>query len=156
MAESPDELLHRYLAQRGLKSTRQRSLIASTFLGAGGHLDVDQLLGRVRASDPKVSAATVYRTMKLLTECGLAHAQSFGDGHTRYESAFNREHHDHLICTDCGAIVEFENDRIEALQDSVARRHGFRVTRHKLELYGLCRECQRRASAKGTGSRGAV
>ena len=150
MTESPDELLQRYLAQRGLKSTRQRSLIVETFLGAGGHLDVDQLLLRVRAKDPRVSAATVYRTMKLLTECGLAHAQRFGDGHTRYESAFNREHHDHLICTGCGAIVEFENDRIEALQDSVARRHGFRVTHHKLELYGLCRECQAAIGRKGT------
>ncbi|MHB1844482.1 MAG: Fur family transcriptional regulator [Deltaproteobacteria bacterium] len=148
LAESPDELLQRFLAERGLKSTRQRSLIVNTFLGGtGGHLDVDELLRRVRESDPKVSAATVYRTMKLLTECGLAHAQRFGDGHTRYESAFNREHHDHLICTSCGAIVEFENDRIEALQDAVARRHGFAVTRHKLELYGLCRECQPARSA---------
>ncbi len=142
MDGNPDELLQRYLAERGLKSTRQRSLIVNTFLGASGHLDVDELLRRVRESDPRVSAATVYRTMKLLADCGLAHAQRFGDGHTRYESALNRDHHDHLICTSCGAIVEFENDRIEALQDAVARRHGFKVTRHKLELYGLCRGCQ--------------
>jgi Fur family ferric uptake transcriptional regulator len=142
MAESPSELLQHYLSQRGLKSTRQRTLIVDTFLAAGGHLDVDQLLARVRQTDPRVSAATVYRTMKLLTECGLAHAQRFGDGHTRYESAFNRQHHDHLICTSCGEIVEFENDKIEALQDLVARRHGFVVNDHKLELYGLCRACQ--------------
>jgi Fur family ferric uptake transcriptional regulator len=142
MAEKPSELLQRYLSQRGLKSTRQRGLIVDTFLAASGHLDVDDLLGRVRKADPRVSAATVYRTMKLLTECGLAHAQRFGDGHTRYESAFNRDHHDHLICTSCGDIVEFENDKIEALQDTVARQHGFVVTDHKLELYGLCRSCQ--------------
>ena len=148
MAESPSELLQRYLTQHGLKSTRQRGLIVDTFLAASGHLDVDQLLARVRKADPRVSAATVYRTMKLLTECGLAHAQRFGDGHTRYESAFNREHHDHLICTACGEIVEFENDKIEALQDLVARRHGFVVTEHKLELYGLCRKCQSRETGR--------
>lgn len=142
MSDSPAELLQAYLSQRGLKSTRQRSLIVDTFLAAGGHQDVDQLVARVRQTDPRVSAATVYRTMKLLTECGLAHAQRFGDGHTRYESAFNREHHDHLICTSCGDIVEFENDRIETLQESVARKHGFVVTDHKLELYGLCQSCQ--------------
>lgn len=142
MSDTPAERLQSYLAQRGLKSTRQRSLIVDAFLGAGGHLDVDQLLARVRQADPRVSAATVYRTMKLLTECGLAHAQRFGDGHTRYESAFNRDHHDHLICTSCGEIIEFENDRIEALQEMVARRHGFAVTHHKLELYGLCKSCQ--------------
>ena len=142
MTETPADRLQRYLSQKGLKSTRQRSLIVDAFLGAGGHLDVDQLLARVRQTDPRVSAATVYRTMKLLTECGLAHAQRFGDGHTRYESAYNRDHHDHLICTSCGAIVEFENDRIEVLQEAVARRHGFAVTNHKLELYGLCQKCQ--------------
>jgi Fur family transcriptional regulator, ferric uptake regulator len=136
-------MLKAQLAQRGLKSTRQRSLIVDTFLSAKGHLDVDALLAQVRRADPRISAATVYRTMKLLAELGIAHAQRFGDGHTRYESAVDRHHHDHLICTKCGNIIEFENDRIEALQDSVARRHGFKVTRHKLELYGFCHSCQR-------------
>jgi len=143
-----EALLQRHLQQRGLKQTRQRSLIVSTFLEAGGHLDVDQLLARVRAVDPKVSAATVYRTMKLLTELGIAHAQRFGDGHTRYESAVDRVHHDHLICESCGKIIEFENDRIESLQAAVARKHGFIVQHHKLELYGLCRECQ--TASRGT------
>ncbi len=146
--EKPVALLQRYLARQGLKSTRQRALIVETFLAAPGHLDVDDLLARVRARSPRVSAATVYRTMKLLTACGLAHAQNFGDGHTRYESAFRREHHDHLVCTVCGTIVEFENDRIESLQDQVARRHGFLVRDHRLELYGLCADCQVRAPAE--------
>ena len=82
--------------------------------------------------------------MKLLTELGIAHAQQFGDGHTRYESAVDRHHHDHLICTACGKIIEFENDSIESLQDAVARRHGFAVAHHKLELYGRCAECAAR------------
>lgn len=137
-----DLILARYMADHGLKSTRQRSLIVDAFFDQGGHLSVEELVAAVRLRDPHVSTATVYRTMKLLTECGLAHARHFGDGQTRYESAADRDHHDHLICTRCHVIIEFENDRIEALQHAVARSHGFRVTDHKMELYGLCRECQ--------------
>lgn len=131
-----------YIAQKGLKSTRQRDLIADTFLAQDGHLNVEELLEKVRGFDAKVSAATVYRTMKLLTECGLAAPRRFDDGQTRYEAAIGRHHHDHLICKQCHAIIEFEDDRIEALQEAVARRHGFIVTNHKLELYGLCADCQ--------------
>ncbi len=139
---SRDDVLNRYMAEHGLKSTRQRSLIIDTFFELEGHLSVEELWGKVRQADNKVSVATVYRTMKLLGDCGLAHARNFGDGQTRYEAAIGRHHHDHLICTRCGAIVEFENDRIEAMQDAVARKHGFKVTSHKMELYGLCQGCQ--------------
>ncbi len=137
----PIEVLNRYIAEKGLKSTRQRNLIVESFFAAGGHLNVEQLLARVREQDRKVSAATVYRTMKLLTECGLAQPRHFGDGQTRYETA--GDHHDHLICTDCGLIVEFENDEIERLQLAVAKRHGFQVTNHKMELYGVCSKCRK-------------
>lgn len=142
-----DEILSQYMNQHGLKHTRQRSLIIDAFFATGGHLSVEDVLSKVREQDSKVSMATVYRTMKLLSECGLAHARNFGDGQTRYEAAIGRHHHDHLICTGCGTIIEFENNRIEALQEMVARRHGFRVTSHKMELYGLCRSCQRSTSA---------
>jgi Fur family ferric uptake transcriptional regulator len=140
--DNRDEILQRYMAQHGLKSTRQRSLIVDAFFDQGGHVSVDELVGHARRRDPHVSTATVYRTMKLLTDCGLAHARHFGDGQTRYESAAGRDHHDHLICTSCGLIIEFENERIEALQNQVARKHGFKLTGHKMELYGLCRDCQ--------------
>lgn len=136
------QTLSRYIAEKGLKSTRQRDLIANTFLGQSGHLNVDELLERVRSLDDRISAATVYRTMKLLTECGLASPRRFDDGQTRYESAVGRHHHDHLICKRCQKIIEFEDDRIEALQQAVAKLHGFLVTHHKLELYGLCADCQ--------------
>jgi Fur family transcriptional regulator, ferric uptake regulator len=136
-------LLQRFMDERGLKSTRQRSLIIDTFFELQGHPTVEELWGQVRQEDERVSVATVYRTMKLLSDSGLAHARNFGDGQTRYEAAVGKEHHDHLICTGCGAIVEFENDRIEQLQGAVARKHGFLVTNHKMELYGLCRRCQR-------------
>lgn len=141
----PSEVLARYMAEKGLKSTRQRTLIVETFYQAGGHLNVEELLALVREQDARVSAATVYRTMKLLTECGLAHARQFGDGQTRYETA--GDHHDHLICTSCGTIVEFEDEEIEALQLQVAKRHGFLVKHHKMELYGLCSTCHQ--SKKG-------
>jgi Fur family ferric uptake transcriptional regulator len=138
------ERLARWIAERGLKATRQRDLIVDTFLNAPGHLSVDELLGRVQERDANIGAATVYRTMKILTDAGLASARHFDDGQTRYEAAVGRHHHDHLICTSCHAIIEFENERIEELQDMVARHHGFHVTRHKLELYGLCKDCQER------------
>ncbi|MFL5318017.1 MAG: Fur family transcriptional regulator [Myxococcaceae bacterium] len=131
------------MSQHGLKSTRQRSLIIDTFFETGGHLSVEELWSKVRTTDTRVSVATVYRTMKLLSDSGLVHSRNFGDGQTRYEVAVGRHHHDHLICTNCGTIVEFENDRIEAMQDAVARKHGFKVTSHKMELYGLCQKCQR-------------
>jgi Fur family ferric uptake transcriptional regulator len=138
-----DAVLAKYMAERGLKSTRQRALIIDTFFDAHGHLSVEEVWAQVRGKDARVSVATVYRTMKLLSESGLAHARNFGDGQTRYEPAVGRHHHDHLICTRCGTIVEFENDRIEQMQDAVAKKHGFKVTSHKMELYGLCKNCQR-------------
>lgn len=139
----PHKVLRSYLLKHGLKASRQRDIIADVFFGAPGHLKVDELLNEVRKVDPKVSQATVYRTMKLLTDCGLAEARHFGDGQTRYEASDDiGEHHDHLICTNCGKIVEFKNERIEQLQERVAEEHGFSVTSHKMELYGLCKECR--------------
>jgi len=131
-----------WLEEKGLKHSRQRDVIVETFFATGGHEPVDALVARVRARDPRVSVATVYRTMKLLAECGLAVPRRFEDGQTRYEPAGHRGHHDHLICTGCGRIVEFENERIEDLQRRVARSHGFEVESHKLELYGRCAECR--------------
>jgi Fur family transcriptional regulator, ferric uptake regulator len=138
------ERLSRWISERGLKATRQRDLIVDTFFSVSGHLSVDELLAKVQARDENIGAATVYRTMKILSDAGLASARHFDDGQTRYEAAIGRHHHDHLICTSCHRIIEFENERIEELQDMVARHHGFQVTRHKLELYGLCKDCQGR------------
>jgi Fur family ferric uptake transcriptional regulator len=139
-----EQIFERFISERGLKSTRQRTLILDTFFGLEGHLSVEDLWSRVRQLDHRVSVATVYRTMKLLAESGLASARNFGDGQTRYEAAVGREHHDHLICTGCATIIEFENDQIERMQEGVAKRHGFKVVSHKMELYGLCRNCQKR------------
>ncbi len=132
-----------YIDRNGLKHSRQRERIAETFLAMGGHVSVDELVARVRRVDPRISVATVYRTMKLLADCGVAVQRQFGgDGQTRYEAATGRPHHDHLICTTCGEIVEFANERIESLQEIVAKRHGFEVESHRLELYGRCARCR--------------
>jgi Fur family ferric uptake transcriptional regulator len=128
-----------YVRRHGLKSTQQRDVIVDLFLKSSGHMSIDDLLARVRKRAPKVGYATVYRTLKLLTDCGIAAARQFGDGQTRFEVIGEHPHHDHLICVQCGLILEFENDTIEQLQDEMADRlGGFKLVRHKLELYGLC------------------
>ena len=131
-----------YQRQHALKTTSQRELIVDVFLHCKDHVSVEELLGKVRERSAKVGYATVYRTMKLLTEAGLAACRHFGDGQTRYEvSGPETPHHDHLICERCGLILEFENDQIEQLQHKVAQRlGGFKIVRHKLELYGLCQK----------------
>lgn len=134
-----------YMAKRGLRSTAQRRLILDTFFESASHRTIEDLLQEVRKHDRGVGYATVYRTLKLLAESGVASERRFGDGLSRYELADDATaHHDHLICDSCGAIVEFEEPRVEALQDQIAERHGFLVTSHKHELYGLCPACQKR------------
>lgn len=131
-----------YLLTRGLKSTRQRELILEEFLRAGAHLSTEDLYLRLRRKNPRIGYATVHRTLKLFAECGIAEQCHFGDGQARYEASGQDEHHDHLICIACGRIVEFEDPRIEKLQEEVAGEHGFSIQRHRLELYGLCAACR--------------
>ena len=134
-------LLHEHMVRRGLRATDQRCLIVDTFFAAPNHVSIEELLAQVREKDARVGYATVYRTHKLLTECGVAYERKFGDGLTRYELADDESHHDHLICVSCHTILEFEEPRIEALQEEIARRHGFVVQTHKHEMYGLCADC---------------
>lgn len=138
------EAFRTYLGRNGLKSTRQRELIVDAFLAAGAHLSTEELYLRLREDHPGIGYATVHRTLRLLADCGLADRCHFGDGQTRYEQRSAEEHHDHLICTVCGAIVEFENPGIERLQESVAKEHGFTITQHRLDIYGICSRCHGR------------
>jgi Fur family ferric uptake transcriptional regulator len=140
-------MLQAYMAKKGLRSTDQRRLIVETFFLAENHVSIEELLAQVRAKDARVGYATVYRTLKLLTECGVANERRFGDGLTRYELADDTTHHDHLICLECGDIVEFEEPRVEALQEKVARKYGFELRSHKHELYGVCPRCRARRRA---------
>ncbi len=136
-----------YMSENGLKNTAQRTLIVEVFMTAKGHLSVEQMYDAVRKIDPSVGQATVYRSMKLLCDAGLAHEVQFGDGITRYEPQ-NKEHHDHLICEKCGKTIEIMNKKIEKLQESIAEKHGFVPTNHVLCLYGICSDCQKKAKPK--------
>jgi Fur family ferric uptake transcriptional regulator len=126
-----------FLREKKLNVTQQRELIVDAFLRSHEHVSIDDLLQKVRRRNPAVGYATVYRTLRLLEESGLASARQFDDGQTRYEVA--GAHHDHLICVKCALILEFENEEIERLQDRMAEDlGGFTVLRHKHELYCLC------------------
>jgi len=134
------EKLNAHLLACGLKHTRQRRLIATVFFREEGHISIEELCAKVRKLDKRISVATVYRAMRLLAESGLVQARNFSGGHTCYEVA--GAHHDHLICTQCDSIVEFEDRQIESLQAAVARQHGFFILSHKMEIYGLCKDCR--------------
>ncbi len=134
-----------YMEKKGLRSTAQRRLIVDTFFEGPSHMTIEDLLNEVRSRDRGIGYATVYRTLKLLAECGVASERKFSDGLSRYELADDASaHHDHLICVSCGKITEFEEPRIEALQDEVADRHGFELLTHKHEMYGTCADCHAR------------
>lgn len=142
MKRAQRALFTRFIQEKGLKSTRQRHLILDAFLSSNSHQSIEELYRLLRDSHPCIGYATVYRTLKLFAESGIAREIHFGDGQTRYEPLVAGEHHDHLVCEQCGQIVEFENEGIERLQAEVAASYGFRIAHHKLELYGLCTACQ--------------
>jgi Fur family ferric uptake transcriptional regulator len=129
-----------YLRRRRLKTTQQREAIVDAFLKSTGHVNLEDLLSSARKKNPGVGLATVYRTVKLLEDAGLASSRQFGSGQTLYERAGH--HHDHIICQQCQHIIEFESDEIERLQSDIARRHGFRLVQHRHELFGLCEKAQ--------------
>jgi Fur family ferric uptake transcriptional regulator len=142
MSKPPKEIgvLKDHLAKHQLKLTRQREYILHTFL-QNEHITAEQLYRLLAKKDPHIGLATIYRTLNLFCEAGLAQARHFGS-QTQYDNVAHKGHHDHLICTGCGKIVEFENEDIERLQDQVAARNGFTIKTHKLELYGLCSHCR--------------
>ena len=122
--------------EKGLKMTGQRRVIARVLSEADDHPDVEQVYRRASAIDPRISIATVYRTVKLFEEANILTKLDFGDGRARYEEA-PEEHHDHLIDMKSGKVIEFHNEEIERLQREIARRHGYDLIGHRLELYGV-------------------
>jgi Fur family ferric uptake transcriptional regulator len=132
----------RFSSGKGLRSTRQRDIILDIFLSTHQHVSVEELYLTIKSGNPGIGHATVYRTLKLLVEAGLAREILLHDGQTRYEHIMTGEHHDHLVCTGCNTIIEFENETIENLQAEIAARHGFYIKSHKLEIYGLCSKCR--------------
>jgi Fur family transcriptional regulator, ferric uptake regulator len=130
-----------YLKERSLKWSRQREHLFDLFAGADGHVTADELYALAVKDFPEIGYATVYRTLRLLSESGLATAARFGHKSARYENTLSHRHHDHMVCTRCGSISEFSSAQIERLQDAVARDNKFTVTHHKMVLYGVCRKC---------------
>src|SRR5262245_60823387 len=130
-----------YLKSRGLRRTGARRTILDAVFGSHEHFTADGLLDKMRRRGERVSRASVYRTLSLLCEGGFVESREFQRGHLMYESMLGQHHHDHLICTGCGHIIEFENDEIERLQDETARAHRFTMEHHSLRIYGKCAKC---------------
>lgn len=146
MSASPDlgpemSAFRAALKARGLSATTQRMAIAETLFSAHDHLTADDLYERVRKRDPKVGRVTVYRTLAVLVEAGLAEERPFRKDRMLYEHTVGHRHHDHMVCISCGLILEFENPRIEREQEASARKAGFTVYHHSHTLFGACRAC---------------
>ncbi|MGA9993875.1 MAG: transcriptional repressor [Pyrinomonadaceae bacterium] len=139
------EIFLKHIQKSGLKRTAQRDLILDVFLRTEEHLSSEDLYRLVQREDPNIGQTTVYRTLKLLTEAGLAREVRFGDGRTHYEHNYKHQHHDHMICTECGKIIEFFSAELEAIQDKMAAKHRFEVTQHLLRILGVCADCRRKA-----------
>ena len=144
MTHKESDILINFLKEKNLKITGQRKLILDAFLNNEKHISAEELYDQLKKDTPGIGLATIYRTLKLLCECGLANEIHFSDGVTRYEHLFGHEHHDHLICLNCGKYIEVFNPEIEQLQQKMAEQHQFEVLRHRLELYGICRDCSGR------------
>ena len=128
--------LEKLCIEKGMRMTDQRRVIAQVLALADDHPDVEEIHRRAVEIDPKISIATVYRTMRLFEESGVVERHDFQDGRSRYEEATD-DHHDHLIDVRSGEVIEFVNAEIEALQQRIAREHGYRLVAHRLELYGV-------------------
>ncbi len=133
--------LSTFLQEKGLRATRQRERILDAFMEEAAHVSVEELSTRLHRDHPSIGHATIYRSMNLFVEAGIAKERRFHEGRVRYEPSIDVPHHDHLICLQCGEIEEFEDPTIERIQGEIARRRGFRVEYHRLELYGRCTRC---------------
>ncbi len=142
------DIFRQHLKKVGLKQTEQRDIILRTFLETRDHLSTDELYRLVRKKDPKVGYTTVYRTLKLLAECGLASEVAFHDGIARFEHQYNRRSHHHMVCTECGGSVEFFSPEVERLEQEIGRKHHYVTTRHTFQVYGVCEDCRKKASRR--------
>jgi len=137
-------ILHQHLKKVGLKHTEQRDTILKTFLETRDHLSTEELHRLVKKKDPKIGFTTVYRTLKLFAECGLASEVAFHDGIARYEHQYNRRSHHHMVCTECGSSVEFFSKDIERIEREIGRKNKYLTTRHTFQVYGICDQCQKK------------
>lgn len=144
------ERFEQYVNEKGLRRTSQRSEIAKMFLATERHVSVQELYDLVRRKHRGIGYATVARTVKLMAEAGICRQVDFGDGVQRFEHKYWHDHHDHLICTQCGAFVEIYSAKIEKLQEDLVRQHNYIQQYHKLDIFGTCPKCQAGSPIKGT------
>jgi Fur family ferric uptake transcriptional regulator len=145
MIREAEEVFHKHLKRVGLKHTEQRDTILRTFLETHDHLSTDDLYRLVRKRDARIGFTTVYRTLKLLAECGLASAVAFQDGIARYEHQYQRRSHHHMVCTECGSSVEFFSPEIDRMEQEIGRKHRYLTTRHTFQIYGVCEGCRKKS-----------
>ncbi len=135
-------IFKQFLKQREMKCSQPRKTILRIFLQVDGHIEIEELYRRVLEEDDHIGKATVYRTMNLLVECDLAKENILSHGKRYFEKSYRREHHDHLVCTQCGKIEEFHHLLIENFQNEVANQHSFTITSHSMTLFGICPNCK--------------
>ncbi len=137
-----EAIFHQHLRRVGLKQTGQRNTILRTFLETREHLSTDELHRLVKRKDAGIGFTTVYRTLKLLAGCGLASEVAFHDGIARYEHQYNRRSHHHMVCTECGASVEFFSPEVGEIEQEIGRKHQYLTARHTFQIYGVCADCR--------------
>jgi Fur family ferric uptake transcriptional regulator len=142
------EILSSHLQKNGLQSTSQRHVILDVFLSANSHVSVDELLPAVKAADPKIGHTTVFRTLKILCECGIAEEVILDKKVTRFEPLMDNAHHDHLVCTKCGKFIEAVDPEIERLQERLCQRFRFTPRSHRLQIMGICKDCMDKGKRK--------
>lgn len=136
------ETLSQYLKEKNLRPTRERFLLLDEIMRTNGHFDADELFASLNGKNLKASRATVYNTLDLLVDCGLISKYRFGEGNSRYEKAFGKARHDHLICLDCGDIIEFVHERLEKILREVSEEKKFKHRNSTLQIFGICAKCQ--------------
>ena len=134
--------LNEYIDRKGMRNSSSRSAILAEFLKAEKHLTSDELYKIISNKIPTIGIATVYRSLHLFCECGIARELKMEDGISRYEPILGHEHHDHLVCTKCGKFIEIIDSELEEIQSKIADRYRFNIQNHKMELYGLCSDCK--------------
>lgn len=145
--EKERKVFAEHIARKHLKHSAQRQAVLDIFLRVDRHLTAEELHRIARKIHPTLGLTTIYRTLALLRECGLCRDLKFEDGTTRYEHLYAHQHHDHLICTQCGRFVEVVDTEIERLQRKLVQQHGFHFQSHRMDLYGICADCHKRKSA---------
>lgn len=137
------EQFFKYLDDRNLRQTLQREKILDLFLKTEGHATTDEFYRMLKEKHPNIGYTTVYRTLKLFCESGIAREVNFGDGMTRFEHKYGHKHHDHLVCLKCGRNIEVSSPEIEKLQDKLCEKHRFKPLRHEMKIFGICQRCRK-------------